>query len=162
MDKNVQQNTTVNTTVNIPTIVGNGANAPTPQPPASGENSSDVKAKTTTQRKAARAAAPPVPEPLASSLEFMAAWTVLLDCPKWRKKPETAIAASLKMLSEYHPDFAAALAQKAIAGNYQGVVFDDTPDAYAKWQKTRNPQAQQQAPEYTRPGPNLKNVPTYG
>lgn len=141
--------------------VGNGADAPTPKPPASGENPSTLKAKTSTRKETARAAAPPVPEPLASSLEFMAAWTILLDCPKWKKKTTTALAASLKQLEKYPPEFAAGLIQNAIAGNYQGVVFGDTPDAFAKWQKARNPQAQQ-ATEHSRPGPNYKNIPTYG
>lgn len=138
-----------------------GADAPTPQPPASGEKSSTVKAKTATRKETARAAAPPVPEPLASSLEFMAAWTILLDCPKWKKKTTTALAASLKQLERYPAEFASELVQSAIAANWQGVVFPDTPATYAKWQKTRNPQAQQ-ATEHSRPGPNLKSVPTYG
>lgn len=159
-DKNVYQNTTVNTTVKR----GGGADAPlTPPPAVEPVEPSSLKAETAPKKSsappAARAAVP-VPPGLAGSVDFMSSWALLIDAPKWRKKPASALVAALKQLEKYPAEFAADLVQKAIAGDYRGVTFSDTPEAYAKWVKARNPQSANQPA--LRPGPSLKNLPTYG
>lgn len=67
--------------------------------------------------------------------KFQTVFIELLEMPKWKKKPASAVELSLKKLSRYHPDFAAALVENSIMGNYQGVVFPDTDKKYFEWQK---------------------------
>lgn len=66
------------------------------------------------------------------SEKFMAAWNVLRNEKKWRNKSQAALQASLKQLSAFDEDFAIELMEKAISGNYQGVVFANTKSDYQK------------------------------
>lgn len=68
-----------------------------------------------------------------TSPSFLKAWTDLLMLAKWKKKPMSAIQASLDQLSRYEEKFAIKLIENATAGNYQGVVFSDTDEVYQKW-----------------------------
>jgi len=70
--------------------------------------------------------------------EFLKAWNLLITLPKWKNKPLSAIQTSLNQLSKYDEEFSVKLIEKAHAGNYQGVVFDDTDDKFLKWKNQRN------------------------
>lgn len=72
------------------------------------------------------------------SAEFVSTWEQLRKMPKWRNKPKSALQMSLKKLSKYPEEFAIYLMENSIAGNYQGVVFTWTPDAYRKWEAERH------------------------
>lgn len=65
--------------------------------------------------------------------DFVKTWNELRTQPKWRNKPITALQKSLNQLGKYHSRFAVDLMNYAIAGNYQGVVFSDTPGKYQRW-----------------------------
>ena len=69
------------------------------------------------------------------SNEFIKYWDELLKMPKWKNKPNTAIQKSMNQLSKFEEAFAIKLIDKAIAGNYQGIVFDSTDSEYEKWKK---------------------------
>lgn len=66
------------------------------------------------------------------SEKFMSVWNVLRNEKKWRNKSPAALQASLKQLSAFDEDFAIELMEKAISGNYQGVVFANTKSDYQK------------------------------
>ena len=65
--------------------------------------------------------------------EFVTTWNELRQQPKWRKKTTTALQKSLNQLGQFHCRFAVILMNNAIAGDYQGVVFDDTTVKYQRW-----------------------------
>lgn len=65
--------------------------------------------------------------------EFVDTWNELIKQPKWRNKPTSALKLALKQLSQYSAEYAVVLMENAIAGNYQGVVWPDTPARYAQW-----------------------------
>lgn len=67
--------------------------------------------------------------------ETKSAWLELCAGIKWRKKELPALQRSLKSLMAYPDAFAALLIDKAIAGGYQGVVFDNTPQAFESWRR---------------------------
>lgn len=69
---------------------------------------------------------------------FLEAFETLLTQKKWKKKPETAVKLALQKLGSYPVEFAVELVQNAIVGEYQGVVFPSTPEAFRKWQKENN------------------------
>lgn len=73
-------------------------------------------------------------------------WEILRRTDKWRKKTSRALQMSLHKLAEYPEDFRIKLMGDAIEGNWQGVVFDSTPDNFKKWQK--NKLSQQQEKEF--------------
>ena len=68
--------------------------------------------------------------------EFADTWIELLSQPKWKHKTRFALQTALNQLSNFHVRFAVMLMQNAIAGNYQGVVFNDTPAKYQQWLKS--------------------------
>lgn len=74
------------------------------------------------------------------SSEFSKVWNELLLMPKWKKKPPSAIQKSLTQLERFEEKFAIELIEKAIAGNYQGVVFSNTESEYLKWKNQSNGQ----------------------
>jgi hypothetical protein len=55
--------------------------------------------------------------------------------PKWKKKPKSAIDLSIKKLSFFDAEFQKELIERAIAGNYQGVVFSNTLKEYENYKK---------------------------
>lgn len=65
--------------------------------------------------------------------EFVTTWNELRQQPKWRKKTTTALQKSLNQLGQFHSKFAVFLMNNAIAGDYQGVVFEETPVKYQRW-----------------------------
>ena len=67
---------------------------------------------------------------------FVDTWNELKIQPKWKHKSIHALQMALNQLSVYHVSFAVQLMQNAIAGNYQGVVFDNTPERYNRWLQT--------------------------
>lgn len=71
-----------------------------------------------------------------SSAEFLRLWDELAATPKWVKKEPSALQASLNQLGRYDERFSIKLIENAIAGRYQGVVFSDTDQAFAKWQRS--------------------------
>lgn len=70
--------------------------------------------------------------------DFKKVWLEVLQESKWRKKSQSAINKSLKLLMKYDDVFAIALVEKSISGNYQGVVYDDTDSKYSKYLKEKN------------------------
>ncbi len=73
-----------------------------------------------------------------SSAEFMKSWNELAAMPKWKKKPPSSLQKSLNKLAKYNEKFAVMLIENAIAGNYQGVVFDDTDKKFLEWRQNAN------------------------
>lgn len=71
-------------------------------------------------------------------------WEILRRTEKWRKKTAHALQLSLHKLAEYPEEFRVKLMEDAIEGNWQGVVFDGTPDAFQKWQKNNMSKKQEQ------------------
>ncbi len=67
--------------------------------------------------------------------DFVITWNELRQQPKWKSKTARALQMSLNQLSKYDVRFAVDLMENAIAGNYQGVVFDNTPEKYDRWLK---------------------------
>lgn len=67
--------------------------------------------------------------------KFRSAFSTLLQMPKWKKKPATAVEMALKRVSKYEADFAVQLVETTIEGNYQGLVFNDTDLKYKKWKQ---------------------------
>ena len=65
--------------------------------------------------------------------EFVNTWNDLRSQPKWKNKTIQALQTSLNQLSQYPVGFAVWLMKNAIAGNYQGVVFADTPEKFRRW-----------------------------
>ena len=51
------------------------------------------------------------------------------------KKPKSAIDLSIKKLSFFDAEFQKELIERAIAGNYQGVVFSNTLKEYENYKK---------------------------
>lgn len=70
--------------------------------------------------------------------EFKKVWLEVLQESKWRKKSQSAINKSLKLLMKYDEIFAIALVEKSISGGYQGVVYDDTDIKYNNYLKEKN------------------------
>lgn len=68
---------------------------------------------------------------------FLQQWETLLSMPKWKKKNPAAVAAALRQLGRFDAEFAAAQVECAIAGNWQGVVFTDTPGKYDEWKRKK-------------------------
>lgn len=82
---------------------------------------------------------------------FIQSWTTLCSMPKWKKKNSTAVAQSLKMLSDFDVEFAIKQVDCAISGGWQGVVFPDTAAKYDEWKRKKGqPQPGQSKP--TPPG----------
>lgn len=69
------------------------------------------------------------------SARFSETWAGLLKLPKWKKKPPESIQKALNQLKNYDELFAIELVNRAIEGNYQGLVFDTTDDHYLKWKR---------------------------
>lgn len=76
-----------------------------------------------------------------NSEKFMSTWEMLLTNPKWKKKIATSLQIALNSLGKYQEEFSIELMEKAIAGDWQGVTFSNTPDDYQKWlnRKSVNP-----------------------
>lgn len=72
------------------------------------------------------------------SSEFLKVWNELLESPKWKKKPNSAIQKSIDQLSRFDEAFSIKLIEKAISGDYQGVIFDNTEIEYSKWKNNSN------------------------
>jgi len=73
-----------------------------------------------------------------SGPEFLEAWQKLLESQKWRKKPETAIEATVKMMKDYNEQFLTEQIRRAISGNWQGLFFSNTKDEYKKYINQHN------------------------
>lgn len=56
-----------------------------------------------------------------SSENFMKVWNVLIKQPKWKRKSQDALQASLKQLSKYSEKEAIEMMERSIAGNWQGL-----------------------------------------
>ena len=76
-------------------------------------------------------AALPLPHPGA---EFAQLWADFRAMPKQVKKPLTSLRRLLATLGKYAEGYACLMLEKAIEGNWSGVEFDGTAEAYAKWQ----------------------------
>ena len=74
-----------------------------------------------------------------TSQEFINTWETLCQQPKWKKKTASALQMSLKKLGKYPEKFAIQLMEDAIAGGYQGVVFNNADIKFQQWQKNASP-----------------------
>lgn len=70
--------------------------------------------------------------PVFADQKFLEVWSELITQPKWKKKTNSALQASLNQLAKFDNHFAVGLMESAISGNYQGVVFQDTFEKYLK------------------------------
>lgn len=55
------------------------------------------------------------------SENFMKVWDVLIKQPKWKRKSQDALQASLKQLSKHSEKEAIEMMERSIAGNWQGL-----------------------------------------
>ena len=69
---------------------------------------------------------------------FVGTWNELRSQPKWKHKTVRALKMALTQLGKYPIDFAVILMETAIAGNYQGVTFTDTPVRFEQWKRAKN------------------------
>lgn len=69
---------------------------------------------------------------------FVSTWEELCQQPKWRVKTPSALRKSLDKLAPYDVRFAIHLMEDAIANNYQGVVFSNTPKDYEQWRRSQS------------------------
>ena len=72
------------------------------------------------------------------SQRFMETWNILKNEKKWKNKSQAALQASLKQLSAFDEDFAIELMERAILGNYQGIVYSKTKAEYQKLKSNLN------------------------
>jgi len=72
-----------------------------------------------------------------NSQQFNNAWSGLIKLPKWKNKPAESLQKSLDKLKNYDEQFAIELINRAIEGNYQGLVFNNTDDNYIKWKSAK-------------------------
>lgn len=81
-----------------------------------------------------------------SSQKFIDTWNALCDEKEWKKKTRNALQLALNKLGRYHEDFAIELIEKTIAGEWKGVVFDDTDAKYQEWKSARQQRMDNQTP----------------
>jgi hypothetical protein len=75
-----------------------------------------------------------------SSQKFADTWQELCRQPKWKKKSIDALQKSLNKIAAYPEAYAIVLMEDAIANNYQGLVFANTPANYEQWKKNNSGQ----------------------
>lgn len=69
--------------------------------------------------------------------EFIRLFFVLCTTKKWRNKAATTIQMQLKKISIYEMEFAKQLVENSMANEWQGLVYEDTPERYKKWKMAR-------------------------
>ena len=69
------------------------------------------------------------------SSQFVEKWKVLANMQKWKKKPPESLRETLLQLSKYPEEFAIALVELAISGNYQAVTFSNTAQKFEEWKR---------------------------
>lgn len=89
---------------------------------------------------------------------FKILWLNLIQTKKWRKKEQSAINLSLKKLMDFDEEFSIVLVENAIAGEYQGVVFQDTNNHYEKYLKQKNGTGTQSTDAKAQSRASLKNL----
>ena len=62
---------------------------------------------------------------------------MLTQQPKWKGKTKHALQLNLNDLGKYEEEFAWVLMGDAIKNNWQGIVFEDTPEKYERWKERR-------------------------
>jgi hypothetical protein len=82
-----------------------------------------------------------------TSEPFMAVWKVFAAMRKQKKKPIESKQAMLMDLSQFDEEFSIILLKKAIAGDYQGLVFLDTQESFQRYLKQKNVNAQTSTPK---------------
>lgn len=75
-----------------------------------------------------------------TSQKFSATWQELCRQPRWKKKSIDALQMSLNKIAAYPEAYAIVLMEDAIANNYQGLVFANTPANYEQWKKNNSGQ----------------------
>jgi hypothetical protein len=86
---------------------------------------------------------------------FADAWAELRQAPKWRKKSISACQKCLDKLKPYPEAYALLLIDRAIANDWQGIVYDSTPKDFEKWQSA-------QATTATEPNKKMIKMHGYG
>jgi len=70
-----------------------------------------------------------------TSEAFMSAWNILMQQPKWIKKPNSALQLSLDKISKYDEAFAIMQIEAAIEKQWAGLVYPNTDEKYREWQQ---------------------------
>lgn len=70
-----------------------------------------------------------------TSEAFMSAWDILMQQPKWIKKPNSALQLSLDKISKYNEAFAIMQIEAAIEKQWAGLVYPSTDEKYREWQQ---------------------------
>lgn len=96
-------------------------------------------------------AAPPLNFPFKGE-KFTGLWAKLMTSKKWAKKTDSALQMSLDKLAKYDEEFACLLISDAVEKDWQGVVYDDTPEKYRKWKQTYGGTNSMANPELVRTG----------
>lgn len=91
--------------------------------------------------------------------EFMERWGALLKTKKWCKKANSTLQNILEELSKYDVEFAIKIMGNTIMNEYQGLIFDNTPEVYEKWKKAKASTPQNQI--FQQPHPNTPEKPLY-
>jgi len=65
----------------------------------------------------------------------MSAWNILMQQPKWIKKPNSALQLSLDKISKYDEAFAIMQIEAAIEKQWAGLVYPNTDEKYREWQQ---------------------------
>lgn len=96
-------------------------------------------------------AAPPLNFPFKGE-KFNGLWAKLMTSKKWAKKTDSALQMSLDKLAKYDEEFVCLLISDAIEKDWQGVVYDDTPEKYRKWKMGNGGANSMANPELVRTG----------
>ena len=96
-------------------------------------------------------AAPPLNFPFKGE-KFTGLWAKLMTSKKWAKKNNTSLQISLDKLAKYDEEFACLLVSDSIEKDWQGIVYDDTPEKYRKWKMGNGGTNSMANPELVRTG----------
>lgn len=72
-----------------------------------------------------------------TSANFMHKWQMLMQCPKWKNKKESALQLALDRLRDFEEPFVIELIEQAIIGGWQGLIYSDTKAKYSQWLRQR-------------------------
>lgn len=72
-----------------------------------------------------------------ASERFAGVWKELAESEKWRGKTGRALQCALNQLGQFEEEFAVCLMEAAVVNGWQGVVFTDTAQKYARWKEGR-------------------------
>lgn len=110
--------------------------APDKRQTSDGQTSAIEESKKVIKKESKKSADEPLHFPYTSE-KFMRGWEMLTQQPKWKGKTKHALQLNLNDLGKYEEEFAWVLMGDAIKNNWQGIVFEDTPERYERWKERR-------------------------